>query len=130
MNLYQAILMDHYQNPRNYGTLENPDFESGEQNPSCGDTISLQGTVKDNHITALRFIAHGCVISTATASLLTEYVQNAPLETVQNISPEKLQEIVGITLGPLRLKCALLSLNALKKGIHVYQAQQLQNRHA
>jgi nitrogen fixation protein NifU and related proteins len=130
MNLYQAILMDHYQNPRNYGTLENPDFESGEQNPSCGDTISLQGTINNNHITVLRFIAHGCVISTATASLLTEYVQNASLESIENISPEQLQEIVGITLGPLRLKCALLPLNALKKGIHTYQVQHSQNHHA
>jgi len=113
--------MDHYQNPRNYGSLENPDFNSGEHNPSCGDIIAIQGLIENNQLKTIRFTAQGCVISVASASLLSEYVQGTPLEKISAITPEDMQKIIGITLGPLRLKCALLSLSALQKGIQTYK---------
>ena len=121
MNLYQALLIDHYHHPRNYGTLENPDFSSGEHNPSCGDSISMQGIIENKHLKKIAFTAQGCVISIATASLLTEYVTGLSFEQIEKITPEQLQELVGITLGPLRLKCALLPLHALQKGIADYK---------
>ena len=68
MTLYQALLMDHYHHPRNYGTLENPHFESGDMNPSCGDSVSFQGIIENNHLKQIRFTAQGCVISVAAAS--------------------------------------------------------------
>ncbi len=112
--------MDHYQNPRNYGTLENPDFSSGEHNPSCGDIITIQGNIENDRLTKICFTAQGCVISVASASLLTEYAHQKTLETITAITPQQMQEIIGITLGPLRIKCALLSLIALQKGIQNY----------
>ena len=117
MTLYQALLMDHYHHPRNYGTLENPHFESGDMNPSCGDSVSFQGIIENNHLKQIRFTAQGCVISVAAASLLTEQVIDLPLDQIEKLTPDSTMQLLGITLGPLRLKCALLPLQALQKGI-------------
>ncbi len=117
MTLYQALLMDHYHHPRNYGKLENPHFQSGDMNPSCGDSVSLQGIVENNHLKKVCFTAQGCVISIAAASLLTEHVTGLSLDQIEQLTPETMQQLLGITLGPLRLKCALLPLQALQKGI-------------
>lgn len=124
MNIYQAVLMEHYQHPRNYGNLENPDFSSGEHNPSCGDLIAIQGLFDHNELKTVRFTAQGCVMSIATASLLSEYVQHKSIENILAIDAQTIQKIIGINLGPLRLKCALLPLFALQAGIKQYQHNQ------
>lgn len=129
MNIYKALLMEHYQHPRNYGDLENADFSSGEYNPSCGDSISMKGHIENNHLKTIRFTAQGCVISVACASLLSEYVHHMSLAAILALDAATMQEITGITLGPLRLKCTLLSLSALKKGIQHY-LQQKKEHHA
>ena len=115
--LYQERLLDHYRNPRNRGTLEMPDFSSGMANPSCGDAVSLQGTLKDEVIEACVFEGKGCVISQATASLLTEKVKGKTIAQVGVLNADAMQTLIGMQLGPTRLKCALLPLEALKNGL-------------
>jgi len=121
-NIYQAILLDHYRNPRNRGELEKPDFSSGGDNPSCGDSIAFQGRVKDGKLVAVAFTGSGCVISQATASLLAEYVLNKKLVEIVVLDKDFVLSMIGMQqLGPIRIKCALLSLQALQKGIINYQ---------
>lgn len=120
MNLYQALLMDHYQHPRNYGTLNNPHFTSDEHNPSCGDTITVEGALHNNVLVAIKFVGKGCVISQSTASLLTERLQGTSVQDILHFDTQQLQTLIGLSLGPLRLKCALLPLHALKQGIRSY----------
>lgn len=115
--LYQEVIIDHYRNPRNKGTLVNPDFASKQHNPSCGDSISWQARVIEGRIVELGFEGAGCVISQATASLLSEYVLNKLISEVNSLDSAFILSLIKIPLGPTRLKCALLSLDALKGGL-------------
>ncbi len=116
-NLYQEMLMDHYKNPRNRGEIVNPHFASRVHNPSCGDAIGMQGTIKDGVIDIVMFTGHGCVISQAFASLLTEKVKGMQVQEVVALDKNIIETMLGINLGPTRLKCALLSLQALQMGV-------------
>ncbi len=121
MKLYQEELMDHYRHPRHRGTLQRPDFSTGEYNPSCGDSVSVQGNIKQNELIAIAFEGAGCVISQAAASLLAEYALNRSLDELAALTADDILKLVKIPLGPTRLKCALLSLHALKEGIKQYK---------
>lgn len=123
ISLYQEELMDHYRHPRNKGVLEKPDFSSGTCNPSCGDSVEICGIIHDGIITELKFQGKGCVISQAAASMLTVAATKKPLELVMAFDAPFMQELVGIELGPNRLKCALLALEALHKGLAQYLAE-------
>lgn len=117
MNIYQERLMDHYHNPRNYGQLENPDFATQEYNPSCGDLIAMQGLIQENNLTSICFTGKGCIISQATASLLCQEYTGKNIQNILTLTALDVQTLLGISLGPLRLKCALLPLLALQEGI-------------
>ena len=119
---YQEHLRDHYYNPRNKGTLENPTIRTGLCNPSCGDSVFFDILIQNDTVQTCMFEGKGCVISMATASLLTEYVGNKTLSAVQEMTSQEVLLLLGIELGPTRLKCALLSLEALQKGICSYRA--------
>ena len=125
MNLYKHELIDHFKNPRNYGKLQNPDFDSEVLNPSCGDQISFQALVDNNVIKEIAFQGNGCVISQATASLLSEFCKGQSLETIKNLSKDDILTLIGIDLGPTRLRCGLLSLEALHRGINFYSIKRV-----
>ena len=121
MKFYKELLMDHFQNPRNKGRLENPDFAIAQYNPSCGDKIAVEGVVQDGILTQLAFEGSGCVVSQATASLLSEFCIGKPIDEILGLEKEDLTKIIGMQLGPTRMKCALLSLMAIKDGILEYK---------
>jgi nitrogen fixation protein NifU and related proteins len=121
MNLYQQELMDHYRYPRNQGALDKPSFATEVLNPSCGDQVSFQGIVENGMLSVLKFQGKGCVISQAAASMLAEKAVNQTLETVQAWDKDIMLSLVGISLGPTRLRCALLCLEALHKGLAQYK---------
>ena len=123
MNLYQELLMDHYRYPRNRGTLENPDFTSLHHNPSCGDSVQFAGHVKKNQVVSLVFQGRGCVISQATASLLSDTVTNKNIADICALDKDFVLSMIGMQLGPTRLKCALLPLQALQEGVATYADQ-------
>ena len=120
MDLYQQTLMDHYRYPRNRCTLDRADFKSGLYNPSCGDKIAIEGCIEDGVLIKIAFEGSGCVISQAAASLLTELVCNKLIEDIGALNKEFLPAALGIELGPIRLKCALLPLQALQEGIATF----------
>ena len=118
MNIYQEELLDHYENPSNYGTLPNPDISHEEDNPLCGDRIRMDLYVEDDTIKDVRFSGHGCTISLAAASMLTEKIKGKTLTEVKNLSRDDIMDMIGIPLGPVRVKCALLALKVLKAGAY------------
>ncbi len=118
MNIYQEELLDHYENPSNYGTLPNPDISHEEDNPLCGDHIRMDLIVKDDMIAEVRFSGHGCTISQAAASMLTEKIEGKSLAEIKQLTKDDILEMIGIPLGPVRLKCALLALKVLKAGAY------------
>jgi len=117
-DLYRENILEHYKHPRCQGTLENPDLTYEDANPLCGDRIRMDFRLKEGRIDAVRFSGHGCSISQAAASMLCEAVEGRTLEEVKAIGKDEVLEMVGIELGPVRLKCALLALKTLKAGIY------------
>lgn len=117
MNIYHEHLMDHFRNPRNRGTLEHADFASGVHNPSCGDSVSIAGLIVDGVITTVMFEGSGCVISQGAASMLTELVMGKTVEQALALNKTTMLQLVGLELGPTRMRCALLPLEALHAGL-------------
>ena len=124
-DLYREIILDHYRSPRNRGELAVPPAVRAEGfNPLCGDEIVLYVEVDDPSkgdaatVTDLRVGGQGCSISQASASMLTEEIIGKTLDEVKQIDKQYLLDLLGIPLGPVRLKCALLSLKVLKAGAY------------
>ena len=115
-DLYRENIIDHYRHPRNKGHLEKPDVHYHDVNPFCGDEITLELKVEDGRIVAVAFDGKGCAISQASASMLTEEILGKTLEHVREMSKEDILDLLGIPIGPVRMKCALLSLKVLKAG--------------
>ncbi len=120
MDLYKETLMDYYRNPRNRGTLEHPMFNSRTYAPTCGDIISMQGVIRDCKLVNVMFDGRGCVISQATASMLSEKVLGMTIEDVLDLNADDILALIGIELGLTRLKCALLPLQVLQDGVSGY----------
>jgi len=117
--MYREQIIDRYKNPRSRGTLDPHDFTYEDDNPLCGDRIRIDVRVDaDERVTAAAFSGQGCAISQAAADLLTESVVGKTLEEVKQLTKDDILEMLGIELGPVRLKCALLSLKVLKAGVY------------
>jgi len=121
MNIYQELLLDHYRYSRNRGSLSRPDFFSKQHNPSCGDSVQFGGRISGGIIKEVVFEGQGCVISQATASMLTEVVKNKVLHEIHLLDKDFIVRMIGMQLGPIRIKCALLPLIALQEGIASYK---------
>jgi nitrogen fixation protein NifU and related proteins len=117
-DLYREHILDHYKNPRNHGTLDDPKVSVEGQNPLCGDHLQLDVRVEDGRVAAIRFSGKGCAISQAATSMLTEMVEGKPVDEVAALGREDIVEEVGIPLSPMRLKCALLGLGTLKVALN------------
>jgi nitrogen fixation NifU-like protein len=113
-DFYRDYILDHYRNPRNFGTLEKSDVEAEDLNPLCGDQIRMQLQLDDGVVKDVRFSGQGCAISQASASMLTEMVKGKKLSDVARLSKDVVLENVGIGISPTRMKCAMLGLRVLK----------------
>lgn len=118
-DLYRELIIDRYKNPHYRGSLDPHDITFEDDNPLCGDHIRIDLRVNgDNRVSEVAFDGHGCAISQASADLLAESVVGKTLEEVKKISKQDVLDMLGIELGPVRLKCALLSLKVLKAGVY------------
>ena len=117
--LYREVIIEHYKNPSYRGRLDPHDIQFADNNPLCGGHIEITlRTDESGKITDARFDGHGCAISQASADLLVESVIGKPVEEVKQLNKDYILEMLGIDLGPVRLKCALLSLKVLKAGVY------------
>jgi nitrogen fixation NifU-like protein len=118
-DFYREIIIDRYQNPHFKGELDPHDITFEDSNPLCGDELRIDVRVNGQEkIEDARFSGRGCAISLASADLLLEYVQGKSIEEVKALSKDDVLDLLGIELGPVRLKCALLSLKVLKAGAY------------
>jgi len=118
-DLYREQIIDRYKNPLMRGELDPHDYSYEDDNPLCGDRIRIDLRVDGQGlITEAAFSGTGCAISQASADLLVESVVGKSLDEVKSLSKEDLLGMLGIELGPVRLKCALLSLKVLKAGVY------------
>src|SRR5262249_39694873 len=102
LGIYSDVLLDHFRNPRNYGSLPSPDAAYEEFNPLCGDRIRIELKISENRIAAARFVGDGCAISIAAASLLTELVLGAEIDKCAVISDEELLSSLKSDIKPSR----------------------------
>ncbi len=123
-DLYREVILDHYKNPRYRGTLDPHDFSYEDENPLCGDKLRLDVVLDDERrVKAAAFSGRGCAISQASADMLTESIMGKSLDEIKQITKDDIMEMLGIELGPVRLKCALLSLKVLKAGAYGLEGQ-------
>ncbi len=118
-DFYRELIIDRYKNPHKKGTLDPHDYSYEDDNPLCGDEIRIDVRVDESDIvTEATFEGQGCAISMASADLLVENIIGKQLSEIKEMSKEDILELLGIELGPVRLKCALLSLKVLKAGVY------------
>lgn len=118
-DLYREQIIDRYKNPRKRGTLDPHDYSYEDDNPLCGDRIRIDVRVDgDGRVSEAAFSGTGCAISQASADLLSEAIVGKTLDEVKALSKQDILDLLGIELGPVRLKCALLSLKVLKAGVY------------
>jgi nitrogen fixation NifU-like protein len=119
-DLYLENIIDHGQNPRNFGEpLDPADISYHDDNPFCGDRLFLTAQLDESgHIRAVRWQGEGCTISKASASILGEEMIGKTLDELKRFNRDQLLDLLGIQLSPTRLKCALLSLKVLKAGVY------------
>ena len=133
-NLYQDIILDHSKNPRNSGYLEGATHSARENNPLCGDRVSVYLTVHNAEITDLKFEARGCAISVASASMMGQLVKGNSITEAQQLFKQfialingsdvadgfelkEVKSLSGVKQFPTRIKCATLSWHALQRAL-------------
>ncbi|HEX8598844.1 MAG TPA: SUF system NifU family Fe-S cluster assembly protein [Chloroflexia bacterium] len=113
-SIYREEIIEHYKNPRNFGTLDDPDVHVEANNPLCGDRLSMDLKLRDGVVQDVRFNGRGCAISQASASMLTEQMVGARLEDLASTTREDILDNLGIEISYARIKCATLSLGLLR----------------
>ncbi len=121
-DFYREMIVEHYKNPTHKGKLDPNDITFEDENPLCGDQIRIDLRVgTDGRITEAVYSGHGCAISQASADMLVEGLIGKTLEQVKMLTKKDVLDLLGIELGPVRLKCALLPLKVLKAGAYGLQ---------
>jgi nitrogen fixation NifU-like protein len=120
-SLYSEVLLDHFRNPRNFGSLPAPDISYEEFNPLCGDRIRIELTLRGVRVEAARFRGDGCAICIAAASILTGLISGVDIDQDDVLTSERLLSSLESEIKPSRMKCALLPLEALRSGVKIYK---------
>ncbi len=111
------ILDEHFRTPRNFGKISDRDVEIIETNPTCGDTIVLHMKFDGEILVDIKYVTRGCSISTAAASILSENLMGKTMDEIRRMSKDEVLANIGLKLGPARERCALISYDAVQKGI-------------
>jgi nitrogen fixation NifU-like protein len=118
-DFYRELIIDHYKNPQHRGELDPHDISFEDDNPLCGDHIRVDLRLDaTGHVSEAVFNGQGCAISQASADLLMESIMGKSVDEVKKLNRDDILDLLGIDLGPVRLKCALLSLKVLKAGVY------------
>jgi len=125
--MYREELLEYYNHPTNRGAIEDAQIKFSDQNPLCGDKVELFAKldVDGKKITQVKFQGSGCVISMASASMISEYVEGKLMDDIRKMTREDMLSLLGLELTPSRVKCAMLALTALKKGIMEYESKKI-----
>lgn len=114
-DIYREALLERLENPVNQGELDQPDLAARLVNPLCGDEVKIDMRVRNGVIEQAVYSGNGCAISQVTASFLTEKITGKEVSAVKKIKENDIFNLLGVKPAPARVKCALLSLEVLKK---------------
>ncbi len=116
---YSDLVMEHFMNPRNVGTIEDADGVGQEGNPVCGDLMEIYIKVNGGSISDVKFRTFGCGAAIATSSIATEMIKGKPLNEAETLSNKAIVEALG-GLPPVKVHCSMLAVGALKQAIKDY----------
>lgn len=117
VDMYQANILEHYKRPRNRGKLEPCTVRAEEENPLCGDRITIYLNHDGHTVEKAMFEGQGCAISQASASMLTEELEGKSVEHARGLGKDDVLRMLGIPVSPVRMKCALLGLSTVQAGL-------------
>jgi nitrogen fixation NifU-like protein len=120
LEIYAEEIVAHYEHPHNKGKMEGATASFHDNNPLCGDDITMYLKITDGIVSAIKFDGTGCAISIGSASMLTDLLKGKKVSEIAKMGPDDVIKMLGIDPGPVRLKCATLSLKATQKALHVY----------
>ena len=121
--MYSEKIMDHFQNPRNVGEIENADGVGQAGNPKCGDIMKISIKVQDNVITDIKFKTFGCASAIASSSMATELVKGKTLDEAWNLTNKAVADALD-GLPPVKMHCSVLAEEAIHKAINDYRVKQ------
>lgn len=121
--IYRENILDHYKHPHNYGEIKDAEIRFTENNPLCGDVITINLKLNKNKVEDAKFRGSGCAISQSAMSMLTDKIKGKKFEEIEKIKREDIVKMLGIEVGPVRTKCAVLGLVAVKGGIKKFEGK-------
>jgi len=126
--MYAEEIIAHYEKPHNKGEIKDPSISLHENNPLCGDDLTIYLKIEKNKIEDVKFSGVGCAISMASASMLTDFIKGKSLGEIEKMGLPIIIELIGIDPGPARLKCATLSLRTVKEAAFLYQHKEVDEK--
>jgi nitrogen fixation NifU-like protein len=116
-SLYREVILEHYRQPHHKGHLAEPTVSVEVDNPQCCDRLAIDLALQDGVITDVAFTGRGCAISQASASILSDELVGKPVAEAAELTWHDMMDLLGVEVGPARLKCALLALRGLKMAL-------------
>jgi nitrogen fixation protein NifU and related proteins len=123
--MYAEEIIAHYERPHNKGEIKDASISFHENNPLCGDDLTIYLKIEKNKVEDVKFSGSGCAISMASASMLTDFIKGKSLSEIDKMGLSTIIELIGIDPGPARLKCATLSLRTVKEASFLYQHKEV-----
>jgi nitrogen fixation NifU-like protein len=121
-----TFILDHYESPRNYGTLPDADVVQKGGNPGCGDIVTIYLNVDDEErIKKVSFEGQGCIVSQATTSMITELVMGKTADEVEEMSPDAVSDLIGRELAMTRPRCATLGISTVKIAVKEWRRKKM-----
>ncbi len=120
LEIYAEEIVAHYEHPHNKGKLEGATASFHDFNPLCGDDLTMYLKVDNGIVSEAKFEGSGCAISVGSASMLTDFLKGKKIKEIERMGSHTVIDMLGIDPGPVRLKCATLSLRAAQKALKAY----------
>ena len=127
MDLYADNILDHYRDPRNTGKGQGASTSRSEDNPACGDSLTVHLWIQDGILQKIEWEGEGCAISQAGMSMLSEELEGMATSDVLGLKKDDVYELLGVPIGPRRFKCALICLHTVKNAIRAHEENEPQS---
>jgi len=115
--VYNKKLLDHYQNPRNFGKLKKPTHQSHRPNPACGDEVTVYLKISGGKLADFKWEGRGCAVMTASASVLSELLMGKNVTAVDKVRRGDIEKLLAAKIPRSRDECLLLPLQAINKAL-------------
>ena len=116
-DIYKENILEHYKNPRNFGSLKKPTNSGSFNNPLCGDVIIVDIVIKAKKIIDIKFRGDGCAISVSSSSMLYEFLKGRDTKILKKINKQFMEKLINVKISEGRVKCLMLSVKAVFYGI-------------